>query len=425
MNYSTSQNKRHLLFYTLFLAYICAGIVSILPGPTLPILAQHTGVTLAVAGWVFTASATGFMLGVAIAGVMMGRIGPKYVLMSGLVIMACMGLLTARTHVFPVLLAAQFISGTGFGFLDVSINIIVTLSFEDTLGETLNNLHSSYGIGALLAPLLLSLALQVAHDAIWAYLTGSLAGLAGILLLVRQHIPTLPRQREGSQQQGIQAIIMFKQALLWLMALQLSLYVGAEVGFSNWIVTAVSQSAFIALALAAPFATAFWVGMTIGRLLGAQSLKRGILNEKQLLYLSILGGSASGLIVAAFVGQIGISFGVSLLVGLFFGPIFPGVMAIASRRFVHVLGAVSSVMLISAGVAAMILPVLMGFLIQGIGFHWVMAIPALVCLAIVVPFSLMLGKRYRVLQLTVDMQAMGEARHLQRAVSSQDTLEQR
>ncbi len=425
MNYSTSQSKRRLLFYTLFLAYICAGIVSILPGPTLPILAQHTGVALAVAGWAFTSSATGFMLGVAIAGVMIGRIGPKYILMSGLVIMACTSIVTPWTHVFPVVLAAQFVSGIGFGFLDVSINIIVTLSFEDTLGETLNNLHSSYGIGALLAPLVLSLALQAAHEAIWAYLIGSLAGLAGIFLLVRQHIPTVPRQREGSQQQSIQAITVFKQTLLWLMALQLSLYVGAEVGFSNWIVTAVSQSAFISLALAAPSATAFWAGMTIGRLLGAQALKRGILSEKQLLYLSILGGGVSGLIVAAFVGQIGISFGVSLLVGLFFGPIFPGVMAIASRWFVHVLGAVSSVMLISAGVAGMILPVLMGFLIQGIGFHWVMAIPALVCLAIVVPFSLALGKRYRVLQLPVDMQAMEEARHLQRAVSGQDTLEQR
>ncbi len=423
--HSSLFHSRRLLFYTLFLAYICAGIVSILPGPTLPILAQHTGVALAVAGWVFTSSATGFMLGVAIAGVMMGRIGPKYVLMSGLVIMACTGIVTPWTHLFPVLLAAQFVSGMGFGFLDVSINIIVTLSFEDTLGETLNNLHSSYGIGALLAPLVLSLALQVAHDAIWAYLTGSLAGLAGLFLLARQHIPSVLRQREGSQQQGIQAITVFKQALLWLMALQLSLYVGAEVGFSNWIVTAVSQSAFISLALAAPSATAFWAGMTIGRLLGAQALKRGLLSEKQLLYLSILGGGISGLIVAAFVGQIGISFGVSLLVGLFFGPIFPGVMAIASRRFVHALGTVSSVMLISAGVAAMILPVLMGFLIQGIGFHWVMAIPALVCMAIVIPLSLTLGKRYHVLQLLVDMQAVEEVRHVQRAVGSQDTHEQR
>ncbi len=370
MNYSTSQGKRRLRFYTLFLAYICAGIVSILPGPTLPILAQHTGVALAVAGWAFTSGATGFMVGVAIAGMMIGRIGPKYVLMSGLAIMTCAGIVIPWTHLFLLLLAAQFVAGIGFGFLDVSINIIVTLSFEDTLGETLNNLHSSYGIGALLAPLVLSLALQVAHEAIWAYLTA-----------------------------------VFRQVLLWLMALQMGLYVGAEVGFSSWIVTAVSQSALISLALAAPSATAFWAGMTIGRLLGAQALKRGILSEKQLLYLSILGGGISGLVVAAFVRYIGVSFGVSLLVGLFFGPIFPGVMAIASRWFVHTLGTVSSVMLISAGAAGMIMPVLMGFLIADIGFSWVMAIPALVCLTIAVPFSLALRRQRHALQLPGDMQA--------------------
>ena len=409
MNYSTSQGKRRLLFYTLFLAYICAGIVSILPGPTLPLLAQHTGVALAVAGWAFTSGATGFMLGVAIAGVMIGRIGPKYVLMSGLAIMACTGIVTPWTHLFLLLLAAQFVAGIGFGFLDVSINIIVTLSFEDTLGETLNNVHSSYGIGALLAPLVLSLALQVAHEAMWAYLTGSLMGLAGIFLLVRQHIPSIPRRNEASQQQDAAAsTTVFRQVLLWLMALQMGLYVGAEVGFSSWIVTAVSQSALISLVLAAPSATAFWTGMTIGRLLGAQALKRGIMSEKQLLYLSILGGGIGGLIVAAFVRYIGVSFGVSLLVGLFFGPIFPGVMAMASRWFVHTLGTVSSVMLISAGAAGMILPVLMGFLISDIGFSWVMAIPALVCLAIVVPFSLALGKQHRALLLPADTQAPEE-----------------
>src|SRR6266567_894642 len=257
MNYSTSQSKRRLLFYTLFLAYICAGIVSILPGPTLPILAQHTGVALAVAGWAFTSGATGFMVGVAIAGMMIGRIGPKYVLMSGLAIMTCAGIVIPWTHLFLLLLAAQFVAGIGFGFLDVSINIIVTLSFEDTLGETLNNLHSSYGIGALLAPLVLSLALQVAHEAIWAYLTGSLMGLAGIFLLVRQHLPSVPRRNEALQQQDIAvSSTVFRQVLLWLMALQMGLYVGAEVGFSSWIVTAVSQSALISLALAAPSATA-------------------------------------------------------------------------------------------------------------------------------------------------------------------------
>jgi len=400
MNYSVTRSGRRLLFYTLFLAYICAGIISILPGPTLPLLAKHTSVPLAIAGWAFTSSATGFVLGAFIAGIVGSRSNAKYALMAGLGIMACAGIVTSWTHSFSLLLATQFIMGLGFGFLDVSVNVIVSLSFKDTLGETLNNLHSSYGIGALLAPLFLSLVLQLTHDAIGAFATGSLVGFIVIFLLIRQQIPTAAKQNKTGQQQNISApLSVFRQPLLWLMALQLCLYVGAEVGFSNWIVTAVSQSAVISLVLAAPAATAFWLGLTIGRLLGAQLLKRGILSETQLLYISVLGGCISGLVLAAFVGQIGVSFAFSALIGLFFGPIYPGITAIALRWFVNALSTVSAVMLISAGLAGMILPLLMGFLILPIGINWVMAIPALVCLSIAIPLSIALRQQRYILHL--------------------------
>ena len=192
------------------------------------------------------------------------------------------------------------------------------------------------------------------------------------------------------------------------MALQIALYVGAEIGFGNWIVTAVSQSAAITLSLAAPAATAFFLGLTIGRLLGAQVLKRGLLSENQLLYLCILGGCITGLLVAAFPGQIVVSFGASALVGLFYGPLFPGIMAIASRKFVHALGIVSSVMLVSTGAAAMVLPALMGVLIPYIGINWILVLPALCCLLIIVPFALAIWQQRHTLHLQNDRHTMKE-----------------
>jgi len=41
MDHRAALNRR-LLFYTLYLAYISAGIISILPGPTLSLLAMHS-----------------------------------------------------------------------------------------------------------------------------------------------------------------------------------------------------------------------------------------------------------------------------------------------------------------------------------------------------------------------------------------------
>jgi len=401
--------NRRLLFYSLFLAYICAGIISVLPGATLLLLAENTHVPLAIAGSSFTLSALGFVIGVLIAGVLSLKLNSKYMLMGGLGLMSVAGALIPGTHSFSILLVAQFIKGAGFGLIDVSINTIATLAFHDTLGETLNNVHSSYGIGALVGPLLLSLSLQVLNEAFWAYFVGAVVGCVVIFLLLRQTVPSLPTKNEKQQQhQPLLYRSLFRQPLLWLMVLQIALYVGAELGFGNWIVTAVSQSAAISLVLAAPAATAFFLGMTIGRLLGAQVLKRGLLSENRLLYLSILGGYISGLLVAIFPGQIIVSFGASAFVGLFYGPLFPGIMAIASRQFVHAIGLVSSVMLVSTGAAAMVLPALMGVLIPHIGINWVLAIPAFGCLLIIVPFALAVRQQRHMLHLQHDGITMKE-----------------
>lgn len=403
-------SSRRLLFYTLFCAYICTGILSVLPGASLPLLAQHTHVPLDLAGFSFTFSALGFTIGVLIAGALTGRLNSKYLLMTGLGLMSLASIFMPWTPSFSVLLVSQFTKGVGFGFIDVSINTLATLAFADTLGETLNNIHSSYGVGALVGPLLLSLALQFLNDALWAYLIGVVIGTITIVLLAGQVMPVLPQRDERQQEQnpsfrrGI-----FRQSLLWFMALQIALYVGAEIGFGNWIVTAVSKSAAITLVFAAPAATAFFVGLTIGRLLGAQVLRHKLLSENQLLFVSIFGGTISGMVVAAFTGQIVISFVASTLVGLFYGPLFPGIMAIASRWFVHALGAVSSVMLVSTGAAGMILPALMGVLIPSIGVNWVMAIPAAACLLIAIPLSLAIHRQKHTLLLQPDMHTIEQA----------------
>ncbi len=381
--------NHRLLFYTLFLAYICAGIISVLPGASLLLLAENTHVSLAIAGSSFTLSALGFIIGVLIAGLFSTKLNSKYILMGGIGLMSLAGAITPVTHSFSVLLITQLIKGVGFGLIDVSINTIVTLAFHDTLGETLNNVHSSFGIGSLSGPLLLSLSLQMLNEALWAYLVGAVAGCVVIFLLIRQTVPEIPTQNDKQrQQQPSLSRSVFRQPLLWLMALQIALYVGAELGFGSWIVTVLSQSAAISLALAAPAATAFFLGLTIGRLLGGQVLRRGLLSENQLLYVSILGGYVSGILVAIFPGQIVVSFGASALVGLFYGPLFPGIMAMASRQFVNNIGIVSSVILVSTGAAAMILPALMGILIPIIGINWVLVFPAFCCLLIIVPLIL-------------------------------------
>jgi fucose permease len=278
----------------------------------------------------------------------------------------------------------------------------MTLAFHDSLGESFNSLHSSYGIGALVAPALLSFTLTVIHDFHTAYFTGVVLCILCVIMLACQNAPSTAASRAESAQQGTHATIstrqILRQPLIWLMALEFFFYIIAEIGFSNWIVTTISQTAAVSLALAAPAATAFWTGLTLSRLLGGQVLRRGILSENQVLYLCIIGGGLSCLLVAIFPGQLLISFSASALAGFFFGPIYPGLMAIAARWYINAPDTLSGMMLFSCGISGMIFPAMMGLLIPVIGYNWVMTVPALGCLLILAPFVLATIKQRRALQ---------------------------
>jgi fucose permease len=389
--------QRRSLFYTMFLAYIATGIITILPGPALAVIASHTHVTLDIAGWLFTTSSLGFSCGVILAGWLSARLNGTYILMMGMTLMGLMASMLPWTHSFPLLLIASFALGIGFSFVDVSINILVTLAFRDTLGESLNYLHSAFAIGALIGPLLLSFFLATLHGAFWSFGIGTMLALLTALLLALRRAPVLAQHVATTTSERMTRstfLRTFAQVALWLMMLQMFLYVGAEVSFGDWVATAVSQGARVSLVIAAPAVTMFWLGLTAGRLLGGQLLKRGVLSEVRLLYGCITGGGFSCLVVAFFAHSIEIAFGMSLLAGLFFGPIFPSIMAIASRRFVHILSIVSSVLLFGAGTSGIVIPLFVGILITHVGISWGMAVPALACLLIFVPFALALSRRF-------------------------------
>jgi len=388
----THRNEhKNFIFYTLCLVFSSVGMVSMLPGTALPFLASQTNVSLDIAGWVLTSSSIGYTFGVILAGQLSKRLGPRYLLMTACALLAIASPVIPMTHIFWILLLAQFTVGIGSGIVDVSINHAMTLTFTDTLGEMLNKLHSSFGIGALTGPLLLSLVLAVFHEAAWAFIIGMTLAILALILLTFMRLPTqlpAPATQPTTQRAAGRSRSIFMQLALWLLALQLFLYVGGEVSFGGWITSALSQAATIPLAEAAPAATLFWLGLTLGRLAGGQILKREWLSEKALLYLCFFGGFVSGLFAAVFIGNIWIAFAGSLFIGIFCAPIFPGVMAIASRRFADSLSSASTVILVGSGSSGFVFPPLVGVVLTHVGIGWSLLIPALLLLAIALPFML-------------------------------------
>ena len=388
---NTTLPNHRLLLLTLGLTYIAIGMLGALPGASLIRLASNTHVSLEVAGSMFAISAFGSMLGIVLSGFLMRSIQPKYLLLLGLFFLGSGSTTIVLTREFPALLLGQMVIGLAFGFIDPSLNTIAALTFQERLASDLNTLHGLFGLGSLLGPLLLAFGLHFFNSLEFSYFVGASVAAITILLVLLQQLPGPVRQAtnvEDKRAANRELWNVLRQGLLWLMVFQVSLFAAAEIGFGNWIVTVVSQSAALSLAQAAPVATAFFLGLTAGRLFGAQVLRRGWMGEASLLYAALCGGVLCGTIVALFPGQVLVSYVASALVGCFYGPLEPSMMAITSRRFVHAIGPVSSLLIISTNATSMLVPAAMGLLIPALGINWVMAIPALCCAFAVLPMAL-------------------------------------
>jgi fucose permease len=281
---------------------------------------------------------------------------------------------------------AQFLLGIAFGFVYVTSNVLATRVFLENLSETLNKVQAAFGLGALIGPLLLSFILQILHEPIWAFCVVTILACVTIGFLIPIRIP--PAVESGMPQKSKSSKGIYKRAIFWFVISQAFLYMGAEVGFENWIVTVVSKETAVTLAIAAPTATLFWIGLMLGNVFSANVLQRDILSERALLYCCIFGGGLSGLFVTVFPASLWTSFAASLLMGFFFGPILPSIMAIASRHFVERLDFVLSAMSFGSEMGGLLCPLLMGVVIARFGANWGMLLPALFCLLVTVPFSL-------------------------------------
>ncbi|GHO67794.1 MFS transporter [Ktedonobacter sp. SOSP1-52] len=394
MSLGTIRHNPTVLFAICCLAYIASGLLGVLPSAGLTLLAQHTHVALGTAGLAFTGSAFGSIIAVLLSSLFIKKIGAKPVIMLGLAGLTIASLIIPTTPIFTFWLAAQVLQGMSGSFISIGLSITMTLNFRQNLGEKLNMLYSFAGVGSLLAPLLLSFTMSLTGSLLVSFVIVALVSLTcllafNMLRFVSKEAPATTSTGSNVQVSDKASMSrIFKHTLLWFMALQICLYVGAEAGFSNWLVTSISQSANVAVTVATPAATFFWIGMALGRVTVAQLIKRGLISDVHLLYACILGGGLSGILVTASLNQPYICFIGSLLEGFCIGPIFPSLQSMATRRFSHSPTLVSSMVLMSAGLAGMTVPLSIGMLIPFLGTRGGMIIPALLCLCVAVPFSL-------------------------------------
>ena len=230
----------------------------------------------------------------------------------------------------------------------------------------LNGLHFSFGLGAFVAPLVLARVLSVTGGIQWVFWIFALLSLPLIIWL--WGLPE-PHAQSEDEKNGRPPIPFLPVALLVLAFL---LYVGAEVGFGNWIYTYAWKLGLGTAITAAYLTSAFWGTFTVGRLLGVWISTH--LRSTTILFVDLLGCLASlGVIMLWGDSRL------ALWAGLFMASVFPTTLVLAGERM-RVTGSITGWFLFGGGVGGMILPWVIGQAFVGIGAG---AMPSIIFTAVV------------------------------------------
>ncbi|HET59919.1 MAG TPA: MFS transporter, partial [Chloroflexi bacterium] len=215
---------------------------------------------------------------------------------------------------------------------------------------------------AFTAPLLVSSLLSVTNGFAWIWWISAFAFVALTPLVFLIQSPPIRQITPANPQAIAPRTIKEFHRLIFLIALFLFFYVGAEIGFGSWLTTyAQVRLPLDQLSRSYQLTSAFWIAIMAGRLISiplsahftARRLLWFLISGCFLSLLLILAGGSNWLIL--LIG--------SFLLGTCMAPIFPLTFAL-TEELMEVTGTISSWLFIGASSGALFFPLILGRLLE-------------------------------------------------------------
>jgi MFS transporter, FHS family, L-fucose permease len=334
-------------------------------------------------------------------------IGYKRTMVVGLGVMALgvfLFLPAASVPSYPFFLAAQIILAAGVTALQVAANPYVTvLGPANTASSRLNLTQAFNSLGTTIAPYfgsvlilagaagLATMSRQQQAASVKAPYAG--IGIALVLLAIAialVHLPRIQTTQEfrttGSAENPLGTI--WEHHHVWLGAIAIFLYVGAEVAIGSFAVNYMGSHDLgsIPAATASKLVALYWGGAMVGRFIGVGVLRRIPTGR----VVGICAMVTSLLVVTSMLTNGHLAVVTILLVGLFNSIMFPSIFTLGTAHMGPLTGKASG-LLIMAIVGGAIIPVAQGAIADKIGIHHCFILP-LLCYLFIIYYGL-LGSR--------------------------------
>ncbi len=355
--------------FVIYMAFIGLGLPDSVLGASWPVLHLALDVPIAHAG-ILSVMTTG---GTIISSFMSGRVTKRFgtgrvtlvsVLMTAI---ALMGFSYASSFYWLMLLTIPL--GLGAGSVDAALNGYVAMHYE---AKHMSWLHSFWGVGATLGPMIMSVFLGRASGWRTGYFAISLIQAAIVILLFTTLplwqrfgqgavLETIPEESESGREKGIYRIPGVKYAILSFFA-----YCAVEMTTGLWGASYLVSYQGFTPETAARYTSLFFGGITIGRFItGFITMKFSFRSVIRAGILSIGIGVLmvlSGIYLLLIPGF--------LLIGLGCAPVFPGMIHETPLRFgkKHA-QSIIGIQMAFAYMGSTLMPALFG-LLAGRGYLW-------------------------------------------------------
>jgi len=358
-----------ILLVIIYLAFISLGLPDSMLGAAWPVAYAQLGAPVSYAGFVSIAITVGTVISSLISVRVIRKFGTGGVTAACVLLTASALLAISFTKSFVVLMLLAIPLGLGGGAIDAALNNYVALHYK---ASHMSFLHSFWGVGATISPLIMSQFLK--QNGYWqgGYRFVSIIQLS-LALVMFLTLPLWGRASSARQDElredpiEVDNRTAIKKRGALMAVLSFFFYCAGESSVGLWAATYYVTVRGVDPSIAATWGSLFYFGIMGGRmisgLLAMRVKERTLINTG--LIVAVFGALLMILPLPQFFSLAGL-----LLFGLGCAPVFPNLIHITPQRFgKNYSQAIIGLQMASAYVGATAMPPVVGWIGQAIGFE--------------------------------------------------------
>ncbi|MCT7949096.1 MFS transporter [Ancylothrix sp. C2] len=258
-----------------FYAFIAIALAESGLGVVLPSIQNTYQLNPATVSLLFLSQMSGYIAAALGSSLLVSKFGLAKTLLLGAISLTSSLFIYAITSSWLVMVLTGTLLGLGIGLIDAGVNTYV--ASDQTNASITGFLHAFYGIGAVLGPVIATTILSETGNWRTVYLV--FVALTGLLVLAMlwatSHYPPMSRLVRESSANALRHVqIALTSKTVILVAILSFVTVGLEASVNNWAYSVENISRGIPAVLAGYSISAYWAGMTLGRLGMGSAVRR-------------------------------------------------------------------------------------------------------------------------------------------------------